>query len=113
MYPEILMIWRINRFHSLQVLELPGGVRRPELHQVPHPDGSLRGLPQVPQLPHGLQVFPQRPEPHQHPAPDAHRGTGQVRQLLQPQPAEKISSEKKWNKYLKDGRPHYKWRSYR
>lgn len=64
------------------MLELPGRVRRVKLHQVPHSDCSLRGLPQVPELPHGLQVFPQRPEPHQHPAPNAHRRTGQVRVLL-------------------------------
>lgn len=63
----------------LQVLELPGCIRRVELHQIPHSDCSLRGLPQVPQLPYGLQVFPQRPEPHQHPAPSADWRTGQVR----------------------------------
>lgn len=36
----------------------------------------------MPQLPHGLQVFPQRPEPHQHSTPYSHRRTGQVRILL-------------------------------
>lgn len=63
------------------MLQLPGGVWRVELHQVPHSDGSLRGVPQVPQLPHGVQVLPQRPEPHQHAAPDANGRTGQVRLL--------------------------------
>ncbi len=71
----------------VKVFELPGRVRRVELHQVPHSDCSLRGLPQVPQLPHGLQVFPQRTEPHQHPAPNAHRRTGQVRVLHLPKHA--------------------------
>ena len=69
--------------YLVQMLQLPGRVRRVELHQVPHSDSSLRGVPQVPELPHGLQVFAQRPEPHQHPAPNSHWGTGQVRVLQQ------------------------------
>lgn len=56
--------WHLLCHHTVQVLELPGCVWRPQLHQVSHSDCSLRGLPQVPQLPHGLQVLPQRPEPH-------------------------------------------------
>lgn len=72
------MASEVNAFFFVKVLELPGRFWRIKLHQVPHSDCSLRGLPQVPQLPHGLQVFPQCSKPHQHPAPNSHRRTGQV-----------------------------------
>lgn len=62
-----------------QVPKLFGGVRRRELHQVPHPDVPLRGVPQVSHLPHGLQVCPQRPRPPLHPAPQLPHAAGQVR----------------------------------
>lgn len=73
----VIEVWGVT-FCFIKVLELPGRFWWVELHQISHSDCSLRGLPQVPQLPYGLQVFPQRAEPHQHAAPDTHRRTGQV-----------------------------------
>lgn len=62
----------------LQVPQLCGGVWGCELHQVPHPDVSLRGFPQVPHLPHGLQICTQRPRPPLHAAPQLPHAAGQV-----------------------------------
>lgn len=52
-----------------QVPQLRRGVRRRQLHQIAHPDVALRGVPQVPHLPHGLQVCAQRPRARLHAAP--------------------------------------------
>lgn len=64
---------------SLKVPQLCGGVWGCELHQVAHPDVTLRGFPQVPHLPHGLQVCTQRPRPPLHPASQLPLAAGQVR----------------------------------
>lgn len=62
-----------------KVPQLCSGVWGCELHQVPHPDITLRGFPQVPHLPHGLQVCTQRSRPPLHPASYLPHAAGQVR----------------------------------
>lgn len=62
-----------------KVPQLCSGVWGCELHQVPHPNVTLRGFPQVPHLPHGLQVCTQRPRPPLHPASQLPHAAGQVR----------------------------------
>lgn len=64
---------------SLKVPQLCSGVWGCELHQVAHPDVTLRGFPQVPHLPHGLQVCTQRPRPPLHPASQLPHAASQVR----------------------------------
>lgn len=62
-----------------KVPQLCSGVWGCELHQVPHTGITLRSFPQVPHLPHGLQVCAQRPCPPLLPASQLPHPASQVR----------------------------------
>ena len=86
----------------LQVPQLRCGLRRGQLHQVPHPDLPLRGVPQVPHLPHGVQVGPQRPRARLHAAPRLQQPAVQVSVALSCRPS---SSRRENREHPRWGRP--------